>query len=405
MIRGIAQNASRQGRYVLNNRLFSNVAADDHELLDAYSRTVVQVVDKVGPSVVAIGVKGGSGQEGAGSGFLISSDGYFITNDHVAGQAMELQLNLSDGRSLPAELVGSDPPTDIALIRADSHSLTPGMAALDLGDSAKVRVGQMAIAIGNPLGFESTVTCGVISALGRSLRSQSGRMIENVIQSDVAINPGNSGGPLVNSRGQVVGINTAIIAGAQGLSFSVPTNTAQWVVSQLLTTGRVDRGYIGVYGLARPVARALQRRLGLQTKSIVQIVQLDPHGPALTAGVRSGDCIIAVDGQPVGSMDDFYRHVGGKKGAGAKVELTLIRQLAQREEVLNVPVVLGEAGSAGSGSGGSSPASRKMQRRGGLGSWGGSLGPGALEGARPVDSLNRQASSVGDDEADEQHRN
>merc|ERR1719171_2346529 len=263
--------------------------------LDAYSKAVVSAVENVGPAVVAISTQKGDTPTGQGSGFFFSPDGYILTNDHVAGDAAKLFVTLTDDRKLEAKLVGRDPATDTAVLRVNAT----GFPHLTLGDSDALRVGQLVIAIGNPLGYASTVSAGVVSAKGRSLRSQSGRLIDNVVQTDVAINPGNSGGPLITAQEQVVGINTAIIAGAQGLSFAVPSNTVSWVVSQILQHGRVQRGWVGVQGVVRPVSRALQMRLKLKHQSIVQVQQVEPNGPAQTAGVRPGDFIVAVDGNQI----------------------------------------------------------------------------------------------------------
>jgi len=271
--------------------------------LDAYSQIVCNVVDTVGPAVVAIRHKDGGGQ---GSGFIFSPDGYILTNDHVLGDTQSgLSVLLTDDTTLPGEIVGRDPPTDIGVLRIPS--LGRSLPTVPLGDSAKLRVGQLVVAIGNPLGYASSVSSGVVSALGRSLRSQSGRLVDNVVQTDTAINPGNSGGPLVTSAGQAVGMNTAIIAGSQGIAFAVPSNTITFVVSQLLQHGHVKRGYFGIYGGVRPIQRALQKQLGLKLPMVVQVVHLDPSGPAHRAGILPGDLLVAADGQSIGSMDDLYR--------------------------------------------------------------------------------------------------
>ncbi len=231
-------------------------------LLDAYSRAVVQVVDQVGLAVVSISAKAGrrrSRGTGNGSGVVIAPDGYVLTNSHVVEELQQLDLSLTDGRTLPATVVGADPVTDLAVVRAGAS----GLAAVELGDSDALRMGQLAIAIGNPLGFQSSVTTGVISATGRTPRSQSGRLIENIIQSDAPLNPGNSGSPLVNSGGRVVDIHTAVIIGTQGLSFAVPINTDKWVMSALLTDGRVRRAYLGIAGQTRPPEKPLHRRFDL----------------------------------------------------------------------------------------------------------------------------------------------
>ncbi|MFQ5532896.1 MAG: S1C family serine protease [Candidatus Methylomirabilales bacterium] len=297
----------------------------DEDLLDAYSRAVVSVVEQVGPAVVSIGVKKRTrsprfGQEGAGSGVIIAPDGFVLTNSHVVERAEDVEVRLTDGRTLSARIVGSDPATDLAVVRTEVSSLP----SADFGDSDALRVGQLAIAIGNPLGFQSTVSTGVISALGRALRSQSGRLIENVIQTDVPLNPGNSGGPLVDSRGRVIGINTAMIFMAQGISFAVPVNTAKWVVGELVTRGKVKRAYLGIAGQARPMSRRLQREFELRAASAVEVVSMEEKGPAYRAGLREGDLIVAVNGQDVASVDDIHRLMTGWS-AGSVLGLTIVR--------------------------------------------------------------------------------
>src|SRR5574340_862095 len=247
------------------------VETSDLELLDAYSRAIIQVVEEVGPAVVGISIgvqspRQAAEQAGAGSGVIIAPDGYILTNDHVVAGAKLLRATLEDGRTLPAEVIGTDPATDLAVIRVNAA----GLPFANLGDSAALSVGQLVIAIGNPFGFQSTVSTGVVSALGRALRSQSGRLIENIIQHSAPLNPGNSGGPLVDSRGRVVGINTAIIMMAQGIGFAIPANTAKWVVSQLLTHGRVRRGFLGLAGRPRPLERRLVRYHHLSADSAVE---------------------------------------------------------------------------------------------------------------------------------------
>jgi len=314
----------------------------DEELLDAYSRAVVGVVESVGPAVVSLGVRHGAapsrpgrrgsrGGGGAGSGVIVAPDGFVLTNHHVVEHARAVEVRLTDGRELSADVVGSDAATDLAVVRVADGNLPTAQ----LGDSSQLRVGQLVIAIGNPLGFQSTVSTGVVSALGRGLRSTSGRLIENVIQTDVALNPGNSGGPLVDSRGRVVGINTAMIAAAQGLSFAVPVNTARWVVAELLRTGRVRRAYLGVSAYGRPVGRRIQRHLQLEAAGAVQVVSVEPDGPAQRAGLRGGDVIYAVDGQNVASVDDIHRLLTDmlqrESEAPRPVRLSILRNGEQRE--------------------------------------------------------------------------
>jgi S1-C subfamily serine protease len=311
----------------------------DAELLDAYSRAVIGVVDRVGPSVVAINIRkqaargpgGPNGAEGAGSGVIITPDGFVLTNNHVVESGSALEVALTDGRSFTAQHIGADPSTDLAVIRISDGSLP----AAELGDSESLRVGQLVIAIGNPLGFQSTVSAGVISALGRSLRSQSGRLIDNMIQTDVALNPGNSGGPLVDSRGRVIGINTAMIYMAQGISFSVPINTARWVVSELVMHGRVRRAYLGIGAQSRPVNRRLQHRLSLKVQSLVEVATVEPRGPAARAGLQRGDLIYALGEQQVATVDDLHRLLS-KWAAGEPVEVKLLRE-GRLERIKVVP--------------------------------------------------------------------
>src|SRR5579859_6524104 len=322
----------------LQDRQSSSSATTDgeEELLDAYSHAVVSVVEKVGPAVVSINVKTrqarrNPGGEGAGSGVVITPDGYVLTNNHVVDNANEVKVNLIDGSSFAAQIVGKDAATDLAVVRVDA----PHLPMAQLGNSDTLRVGQLAIAIGNPLGFQSTVSTGVVSALGRSLRSQSGRLIENVIQTDVPLNPGNSGGPLVDSRGRVIGINTAIIAMAQGISFTIPVNTARWVVTELITRGKVRRAHLGLSGQARPISRRAQRFFELPNSSVVEVVAVEPGGPAQRAGLREGDRIVALDGQGVANVDDIHRLLTNQPTA-MPLKLSVLRE-QERLELLVVP--------------------------------------------------------------------
>jgi S1-C subfamily serine protease len=278
-------------------------ASDDHQALDAYSRAVVDVADRVGPAVVSIGRISSRGPAGAGSGVVFTSDGYVLTNAHVVVGAEQLDLGFTDGTTVRAQIVGVDPTTDLAVVRATGS--TPKHA--ELGASSSLRVGQLVVAIGNPLGFSSTVSAGVVSALGRTMRARGGRAMEGIIQSDVALNPGNSGGPLVDSRSRVVGINTAIILGAQGISFSVPVDTATWVVGELMTRGRVQRGWLGIAGQNRPVPREVARSLGLAHASGVEVTGVDERGPAGKSALRAGDVVVGLDDRPVASVDDIHR--------------------------------------------------------------------------------------------------
>ena len=283
----------------------------DDGLLDAYSRAVTRAVDLVAPSVVSIEVsrrdagrgRGGEGPAASGSGFVFAADGLILTNSHVVEGSAQVRVALPDGRDCPADIVGQDPDTDIAVLRITAADLVP----VTFGDSRTLRPGQLVIAIGNPYGFHHTVTAGVVSALGRSLRSRSGRLIEQVIQTDAALNPGNSGGPLVASDGTVVAVNTAIIAGGQGLSFAVPISTVVAVLPPLLRDGRVRRGYLGIAGQNVPLLRRVTRFHRLDQDAAVLVTSVEPGGPASVAGVRSGDLIVAFAGQAIRSLDDLHR--------------------------------------------------------------------------------------------------
>ena len=299
--------------------------ADERVYLDAYSQAVSSVVDTIGPAVVRVDTraqeKKGAAKGGTGSGVVISPDGLVLTNAHVVNGAREIRLSDTEGRVTQARLLGIDPDTDLALLRADAARSLP---FAPLGDSKQLRRGHMAIAIGNPLGFESTVTAGVISALGRSLRANSGRMIEDVIQTDAALNPGNSGGPLVSSRGEVIGINTAVIMGAQGICFAVASNTANHVLSEIIMHGRVRRGYIGVAGQTVPVPRRHAIAAGIANSFGAMLSSLDQNGPASVAGLLSHDLIVALDGEPVGGVDDLIRLLDRNR-IGKKVVIDLLR--------------------------------------------------------------------------------
>lgn len=299
--------------------------ASDVELLDAYSKAVITVVEAVGPAVVSVSVKkpsstGEPAQAGAGSGVVFAPDGYILTNDHVVQNSQWLQVSLQDGSTLAATLVGTDPATDLAVIRAGGS----GLPYATMGDSSALRVGQLVIAIGNPFGFQSTVSTGVVSALGRALRSQQGQLIENIIQHTAPLNPGNSGGPLVDSRGRIVGINTAIIVMAQGIGFSIPSDTARWVVSQLLTHGHVRRGYLGIAAQPRPLDRRLVRFHQLTADQAAEVVTVAGDGPADRAGIRRGDLIVAINGQEVSSVDHLHRFLA-EWPIGEPVKLGVVR--------------------------------------------------------------------------------
>jgi S1-C subfamily serine protease len=278
---------------------------NDDEALDAYSRAITRAVDKVGPSVVRVDVRGG-----AGSGVIVSPDGLALTNSHVVNGARSVSLTTLDGRQLTARVLGDDPDTDLALLRVEADVALP---AAKLGDSGKLKRGQIAIAIGNPLGFDATVTAGVVSALGRSLRSKSGRRIEDVVQTDAALNPGNSGGPLVSSAGEVIGINTAIIMGAQGICFAVAANTAHFVAGEIARHGRVRRAYVGVAAATTPIPRRIALAHGLDQSHAAQLVEIDQAGPAAQAGLLTGDLVVALDGKPVTSVADLIRALDADK--------------------------------------------------------------------------------------------
>ncbi|PYN86129.1 MAG: serine protease [Candidatus Rokuibacteriota bacterium] len=309
---------------------------DDRDLLDSYSRAVVTVVERVGPAVVSIvagrGSRKGAGVVGAGSGVIFTPDGYVLTNSHVVHEAIDLGVTLTDGSALGATLVGSDPATDLAVIRAEGS----GLPTAELGESASLRAGQLVVAIGNPFGFQSTVSAGVVSAIGRSLRTATGRLIENVIQTDVALNPGNSGGPLVDTRARVVGINTAIIAMAQGISFAVPIDTAKRVVSELLAHGHVRRAYLGIVGQTRPIDRLVARRYALSQAHAVEITSVVPRGPAALAGLREGDLVVSLDDRAVRTVDDMHRMLVGRR-FGDELTIGVIRG-DRRLDVVVVPV-------------------------------------------------------------------
>lgn len=319
-------------------------AASDTEILDAYSRAVTGVADAVGPAVVRVETRGPDGRTGGvGSGVVISPDGLVLTNSHVVQGAKHVRLLDAEGHMLEASSLGEDPDTDLALLRAGSARLLPNAA---LGNSKKLRRGQLVVAIGNPLGFESTVTAGVISALGRSLRAGNGRLIEDVIQTDAALNPGNSGGPLVSSRGEVIGINTAIIKGAQGICFAVASNTAQFVLSELIQHGRVRRGYIGMSGQTVPVPRRHAHFAGIENASGAMIVALEKDGPAAQAGLMALDVIIRADGQPVTGVDDLIRILNYER-IGRFVTVDTLRRGALRSfdvKPSERPAVSGAAG-------------------------------------------------------------
>lgn len=309
-------------------------AHTDLELLDSYSAAVVSVVEAVSPSVVKIDVthhrrqrfpgRGKGRREektfGSGSGVIFTPDGFILTNSHVIHYAASIEVNLADGRKLAAELIGDDPFTDLAVVRIAAQDLP----AAALGDSQSIRIGQLVIALGNPFGFQATVTAGVVSALGRSLRVESGRLIDNVIQTDAALNPGNSGGPLVNSRGEVVGINTAAIPWAQGICFSIPINTAKLIAGRLIKDRKVSRAYLGIGGQVVEVSRQAVRNHQLSGSRGVQIAGVQPDGPAARSGLRDGDILVEFNNQRIESIDDLHKLLSSEV-IGAEATLTVLR--------------------------------------------------------------------------------
>lgn len=343
----------------------SIATAPEPDLFDAYSRTVIGAAEKAGPSVVSIsafkrkgegeGSRARPGEDtgkalvprreadgedgldreraGTGSGFVFTPDGFILTNSHVVHGAARLEVGLADGLRYEASLIGDDPDTDLAVIRITA----PNLVAAELGDSQAIRVGQLLIAIGNPFGFQATVTAGVASALGRSLRTTSGRLIENVIQTDASLNPGNSGGPLVDGAGRVVGVNTAIIRPAQGICFAIAVNTAKRVASQLIQRGRIVRGYLGVGGQDVPLHRRVVRFHGLEREEGILAISVEPDSPAYRAGLREGDVIVSIGGVPVSGLDDLHRLLTEER-IGVDTPLAVIRGFTERLELTVRPV-------------------------------------------------------------------
>jgi S1-C subfamily serine protease len=314
--------------------------------LDAYSQAVITSAEKASPAVVHIAVserssrgkRRGFGGEagGSGSGFIFTPDGFILTNSHVVHGAHRIEVHLPDGRHVSADPIGEDPDTDLAVIRISAS----GLPVAELGESRKLRVGQLVVAIGNPYGFQYSVTAGVVSALGRSLRSRSGRLIDNIIQTDAALNPGNSGGPLVDSSGTVVGVNTAIILPAQGLCFAVPIDTANYVAPRLIRDGRIRRGYLGLGGQNVPLPPHAVNVFGLECESGVLVISVEPSGPAERSGLRERDVIVEFDKQPVSSIDDLHKLLTAEK-IGIQSEMTVIRR-SEKVVLKPVPVESGD---------------------------------------------------------------
>lgn len=315
----------------------------DQELFDAYSRAVVGAVERVSPAVVNIDVRHRTGgraaveREGSGSGFIFTPDGFILTNSHVVHEASKIEAILSDGRRVLADLVGDDPATDLAVIRVHGGALVSAA----LGEARTIRVGQLVVALGNPYGFQCTVTAGVVSALGRSLRSTAGRLIDSVIQTDAALNPGNSGGPLVNARGEVIGVNTAVIRPAQGICFAISVDTARFVAGRLIKDGRIRRGWIGVGGQNVPLLRRLVRYHALPTESGILVVSVEAASPARRAGLQEGDIVVGFAGQPVAGIDDLHKLLVEEQ-VGLRANLTVLR----RTEKITLDVVAEEWDSA-----------------------------------------------------------
>jgi S1-C subfamily serine protease len=290
---------------------------DESEALDAYSQVIVKVAESLRPAVVNLRASKG---QGSGSGILFTPDGFLLTNHHVVQGKNRVRVRLNDGRDLPGRVIGTDPWTDLAVVQADASDLP----FAGFGDSARLRVGQLVLAIGSPFGFDSTVTAGVISALGRTLRSITGHLVDNVIQTDAALNPGNSGGPLVDSRGRVIGINTAIILPAQGICFAIPINMAKHIMPQLMQHGRVVRGYLGLHGRSAPVARHLARGFELEQSTGVEVMAVEPGGPADQAGLAEGDIIVRLGDQAATSVDDLHKMLT-ELPVGVPATVTLLR--------------------------------------------------------------------------------
>jgi S1-C subfamily serine protease len=305
---------------------------DEAFLLDAYSQAVVAAVEAAAPSVVHVAVRlRGRRRQGQGSGFVLTPDGFVLTNSHVVSGASGVEVTLADGGRSQARVVGDDPESDLAVLRIDAPNLVP----IARGDSRRLRVGQLVVALGSPYGFQATATCGIVSAVGRTLRSSSGRLIDNIIQTDAALNPGNSGGPLVDTRGAALGVNTAAVLPGQGVCFAIPLRTAERVAGALIHEARVRRARIGLAGQTVPVPRALSRHYGLAQDTGVKVISLEADAPAASAGVQRGDVIVGLDGLPVGDLDDLQRVLSGGR-IGREIELVVLR-LTERRVLTVVP--------------------------------------------------------------------
>ena len=313
---------------------------DDVDLLDAYSRAVIGASEAVSPSVVNISVKPKSMPDGrpvpdemrgSGSGFIFTNDGFILTNSHVVQNSADIEVALPDGTACKADVVGNDPDSDTAVIRISTNHLQP----VRFGDSSRLKVGQLVVAVGNPYGFQTSVTAGVVSALGRSLRSQSGRLIDDVIQTDAALNPGNSGGPLVTTRGEVIGVNTAIILPAQGICFAIAINTAKWVATRLMRFGEIKRSYLGLLGQSAPILRRIARFHGLEVETGFLVTQVEPGGPAAEAGRKDGDVIVGYGEHAIKGIDDLHVLLTEEQ-IGVPAKLTVLRR-TKRVEVTVVP--------------------------------------------------------------------
>ena len=330
----VARNINNEGEMIETRAAAQVAEAADEGLLDAYSRAVIEAAERVSPSVVYIQVTGPANRRrqgrpgpdeltGSGSGFVFTPDGFILTNSHVVHGASKIEVTLMDGRRFQAQLIGDDPDTDLAVIRITAPNLVPAQ----LGDSQSIRVGQLVIAIGNPYGFQYSVTAGVVSALGRSLRAQSGRLMDGVIQTDAALNPGNSGGPLVNSRGEVIGVNTATILPAQGICFATSIDTAKFVAGRLIRDGKISRSYIGVAGQNVPIPRRIVRFYQLAVETGVLVVSFETNGEtsaAQEAGLLAGDLLVEFDGQPIRGIDDLHKLLTDER-IGKQTPVTVIR--------------------------------------------------------------------------------